>query len=119
MAPGIWRRVRPCLTRFPSLTLTLSVFRDSSMDLRNPLNRRTRTRIYGGVAGARGRPPPLCRLRTGLKREGKQTDPSPVWIDSQQSPQLKFMTSMSKGRNNLRADGFRRNVLCTDLDHAR
>jgi hypothetical protein len=28
----------------------------------NPLNRRTRTRIYGGVAGADGRPSPLCRL---------------------------------------------------------
>ncbi|HEY6264940.1 MAG TPA: hypothetical protein VIW93_09065, partial [Candidatus Acidoferrum sp.] len=46
----------------PSLTLTLSVFLDSSMTSRNPLNRRTRTRIYGGVAGASGRPLPLCRL---------------------------------------------------------
>jgi hypothetical protein len=34
--------------------LMLSAFLDSSMDLRNPLNRRTRTRIYGGVAGADG-----------------------------------------------------------------
>ena len=32
------------------------------MVLRNLLNRRTRTRIYGGVAGESGRPLPLCRL---------------------------------------------------------
>jgi hypothetical protein len=30
------------------------VFLAWSMALRNPLNRRTRTRIYGGVAGADG-----------------------------------------------------------------
>jgi len=34
--------------------LTHSVFLDFSMAWRNPLNRRTRTRIYGGVAGADG-----------------------------------------------------------------
>jgi hypothetical protein len=34
--------------------LTLSVFLTSSMTSRNPLNRRTRTRIYGGVAGLDG-----------------------------------------------------------------
>ena len=33
------------------------------MAMRNPLNRRMRTRMYGGVAGADGRPSPLCRLR--------------------------------------------------------
>jgi hypothetical protein len=32
------------------------------MTQRNPLNRRTRTRIYGGVAGESGRPLPLCRF---------------------------------------------------------
>jgi hypothetical protein len=31
----------------------------------NPLNRRTRTRIYGGVAGVDGRPSPLCRFMVG------------------------------------------------------
>src|SRR6266436_9469633 len=30
---------------------------------RNSLNRRMRTRLYGGVAGESGRPLPLCRLR--------------------------------------------------------
>jgi len=34
-----------------------------SMGQRNPLNRRMRTRMSGGVAGERGRPLPLCRLR--------------------------------------------------------
>jgi hypothetical protein len=34
--------------------LTLSVFLDSSMAKRNPLNRRMRTRMYGGVAGESG-----------------------------------------------------------------
>jgi hypothetical protein len=32
------------------------------MAMRNSLNRRTRTRIYGGVAGEDGRPSPLCRF---------------------------------------------------------
>jgi RNA-directed DNA polymerase len=45
---------RPCLTRFPSPTSTRSDFPACSMAMRNPLNRRTRTRIYGGVAGADG-----------------------------------------------------------------
>src|SRR5438094_869065 len=35
-----------------------------SMGQRNPLNRRMRTRMSGGVAGERGRPLPLCRYRT-------------------------------------------------------
>src|ERR1700688_2381752 len=48
--------------RYLSLTLTLAVFLDSSMTQRDPLNRRTRTRIYGGVAGESGRPLPLCRF---------------------------------------------------------
>ncbi len=34
---------------------------------RNPLNRRTRTRIYGGVAGESGRPLPLCRFRKSVQ----------------------------------------------------
>ena len=33
-----------------------------TMTLRNPLNRRMRTRMSGGVAGESGRPLPLCRL---------------------------------------------------------
>ena len=33
------------------------------MGQRNPLNRRMRTRMSGGVAGERGRPLPLCRLK--------------------------------------------------------
>jgi hypothetical protein len=63
MARGAWRIAPLCNARYPSLTLTLSVFLASSMALRNPLNRRTRTRIYGGGAGADGRPSPLCRFR--------------------------------------------------------
>jgi RNA-directed DNA polymerase len=51
---GDWRIAPLCNARYPLLTLMLSAFRDSSMDLRNPLNRRTRTRIYGGVAGTDG-----------------------------------------------------------------
>jgi hypothetical protein len=34
----------------------------------NSLNRRMRTRMYGGVAGESGRPLPLCRLRGGARR---------------------------------------------------
>ena len=33
------------------------------MALRDPLNRPMRTRMSGGVAGASGRPLPLCRFR--------------------------------------------------------
>jgi hypothetical protein len=36
------------------------------MAMRNPLNRRTRTRIYGGVAGESGQPLPLCRFLGGV-----------------------------------------------------
>jgi len=36
------------------LTSIRLVFLGCSMPMRNPLNRRTRTRIYGGVAGADG-----------------------------------------------------------------
>src|SRR5437899_12166269 len=39
------------------------------MALRNPLNRRMRTRMSGGVAGESGRPLPLCRLVLGHGRE--------------------------------------------------
>jgi hypothetical protein len=41
---------------------SLSAFLDSSMALRNPLNRPMRTRTSGGVAGESGRPIPLCRF---------------------------------------------------------
>src|SRR5262249_62238718 len=37
---------------------------DTERPARNLLNRRTRTRIYGGVAGVSGRPLPLCRSRS-------------------------------------------------------
>jgi hypothetical protein len=53
-ALGIWRTVRPCLTRFPSLTSIRWVSLACSMAMPNPLNRRTRTRLYGGAAGADG-----------------------------------------------------------------
>ena len=53
-ALGIWRTVRPCILRFPSLTLIRLVYLACSMAMRNPLNRRMRTRMYGGVAGASG-----------------------------------------------------------------
>jgi hypothetical protein len=43
--------------------LLLSDSHNSSMALRNPLNRPLRTRMSGGVAGESGRPLPLCRLR--------------------------------------------------------
>ncbi len=53
-APGDSRIVPPCITRSPWPTLTHSIFLDSSTDWRNPLNRRTRTRISAGVAGESG-----------------------------------------------------------------
>jgi RNA-directed DNA polymerase len=64
---GPWRLANSplCNARYPSLTLTRSVFLDSSMALCNPLNRPMRTRMSGGVAGASGRPLPLCRLCRG------------------------------------------------------
>jgi hypothetical protein len=61
-ALGIWRTVRPCLPRFPSLTSIRLLYLDCSLAMRNPLNRPMRTRMSGGVAGASGRPLPLCRL---------------------------------------------------------
>src|SRR5216684_1747513 len=59
-ALGIWRTVPPSLSRFPLLTSIRLVFLGCSMPMRNPLNRRTRTRIYGGVAGADGLPSPYA-----------------------------------------------------------
>jgi hypothetical protein len=44
--------------------LTLSAFLACAMTLRNPLNRRMRTRMSGGVAGESGQPLPLCRFMT-------------------------------------------------------
>jgi RNA-directed DNA polymerase len=61
-ARGDWRKAPLSNTRSLSLILTRLVFLDSSMTLRNPLNRRMRTRTYGGVAGEGGRPFPLCRF---------------------------------------------------------
>jgi hypothetical protein len=60
--PGVWRTARPCPSCFRSPTSTLLVFLGCSLALRDPLNRPMRTRISGGVAGASGRPLPLCRL---------------------------------------------------------
>jgi hypothetical protein len=65
-ARGDWRIAPLYNTRYPSLTSIRLVFLDSSMALRNPLNRRMRTRMSGGVAGESGRPLPLCRFRTGF-----------------------------------------------------
>jgi hypothetical protein len=48
-------------TRSLSLISIRFVFLDFSMALRNPLNRRMRTRMSGGVAGESGRLLPLCR----------------------------------------------------------
>ena len=53
-ALGIWRTARPCLTRFLLLTSIRLVSLACSLAMRNPLNRRMRTRMSGGVAGADG-----------------------------------------------------------------
>jgi len=64
--PGVWRTARPCPSRFRSPTSTLLVFLGCSMALRDPLNRPMRTRMSGDVAGASGRPLPLCRFWRGV-----------------------------------------------------
>jgi hypothetical protein len=43
-ARGIWRTVRLCLARFPSITSPRLVYLACSLTRRNPLNRRMRTR---------------------------------------------------------------------------
>jgi RNA-directed DNA polymerase len=53
-ALGIWRTARLCLTRFLLLTSIRLVSLACSLAMRNPLNRRMRTRMSGGVAGADG-----------------------------------------------------------------
>jgi RNA-directed DNA polymerase len=53
-ALGIWRTARLWPSRFPSLISMRLVPHACSMAMRNPLNRRIRTRRYGGVAGADG-----------------------------------------------------------------
>jgi hypothetical protein len=53
-AHGDWRIAPLSNTRYPSLTSIRLVYLACSLTMRNPLNRRTRTRIYGGVAGADG-----------------------------------------------------------------
>src|SRR5947207_15658920 len=63
MVPGVWLTARPCHWLFPLLTSTRSVFLGCwTRSSLTELNRRMRTRMYGGVAGASGRPLPLCRL---------------------------------------------------------
>jgi hypothetical protein len=61
--PGIWRTARPCLTRFPSPTSTRLDSLVCSMALRNLGTAGCGPARPGGVAGASGRPLPLCRLR--------------------------------------------------------
>src|ERR1022692_1342945 len=50
-ARGDWRIVPPCILRCPLRTSTLLVFHDCLVLYRDPLNRRMRTRMSGGVAG--------------------------------------------------------------------
>ena len=50
-ARGDWRIVPPCILRCPLRTSTLLVFHDCLVLCRDPLNRRMRTRMSGGVAG--------------------------------------------------------------------
>ena len=45
----------------------------------NPPNRRTQTRIYGGVAGEEGRPFPLCRFLDGAEIGGKAEGEEMKW----------------------------------------
>src|SRR6266536_1483337 len=64
MAPGAWPTARPCSLHSRLLTSMLSVFLGCwTCSSSTELNRRMRTRMYGGVAGESGRPLPLCRLR--------------------------------------------------------
>jgi hypothetical protein len=53
--------------------LLLSDSHNSSMALRNPLNRPLRTRMSGGVAGESGRPLPLCRFMVEFNGFPQQT----------------------------------------------
>jgi len=63
MDHGASPTVRPWHLRFRLLTATLSVFRDCWIaSSSTELNRRMRTRMYGGVAGESGGPLPLCRF---------------------------------------------------------
>src|SRR5215471_19661720 len=56
--PGLAVSTSDCLLRFVRSS-SVAGLRSSSTEL----NRRMRTRMYGGVAGESGRPLPLCRLR--------------------------------------------------------
>ena len=52
MVPGVWLTARPCHWLFPLLTSTRSVFLGCwTRSSLTELNRRMRTRMYGGVAG--------------------------------------------------------------------
>src|SRR6266487_7066468 len=63
MAPGAWPTARPCSLHSRLLTSMLSVFLGCwTCSSSTELNRRMRTRMYGGVAGESGRPLPLCRF---------------------------------------------------------
>src|SRR5438552_6437891 len=63
MGPGAWPTARPCSPHFRLLTSMLSVFLGCwTCSSSTELNRRMRTRMYGGVAGESGRPLPLCRF---------------------------------------------------------
>ena len=59
---------------------------------------------------------PLLNLWGLLKR--KQADSRSVRIDGQQSARLQFCIGMAKRCDNLSTNGFRRNILCADLNDA-
>src|SRR6266576_5422615 len=63
MVPGVWPTARLCSLHFRLLTSMRSVFLGCWMcSSSTELNRRMRTRMYGGVAGESRRPLPLCRF---------------------------------------------------------
>src|SRR5664279_1904175 len=69
MGPGAWPTARLCRPHFRLLTSLRSVFLGCWMcSSSTELNRRMRTRMYGGVAGEGGRPLPLCRLVSSGRR---------------------------------------------------
>jgi Group II intron, maturase-specific domain len=73
---GVWRTVRRWPSPYPMLTSPRLGFLLCSMGQRNPLNRRMRTRMSGGVAGENGRPLPLCRLNEPVKNEEQIQEPT-------------------------------------------
>ena len=64
------------------------------MTLRNPLNRRMRTRMSGGVAGESGRPLPLCRLFDDRKPTGE----TPALLKHRSPYRCKLSSEVSASR---------------------